>query len=175
MLLDHVPEWLPMYGKKVRIFYHGMKRQCNGCFHLDHMKWECKEEKINWKAYVNRLRSTGNFEDVLFGQWLEDRDQSKNLEGVKAKEAVDLRELIKESEKSKKTGSERTHQGSSRIEESPRQLPVKESRQTKNRFKTSLEKQGQKHSARPFEVKIKIYVHGLCCDQSQFLPLFKFW
>jgi hypothetical protein len=97
---DHIPEWLPMYGKKVRIFYHGMMRQCNGCYKLGHMKWECKEEKSNWKTYVATLRSTGNFEDVLFGSWLDERSEEEKMDTGKTQDKnseEDLRNLLQNS------------------------------------------------------------------------------
>ncbi len=89
-----------------------MQRQCNGCFKLGHLKWECKNEKMNWKGYVDLLRSTGNFEDVLFGSWLEpkkDDDERKKAEDPKEKPkekprtpSGDLRDLLDNPENLKK-------------------------------------------------------------------------
>jgi hypothetical protein len=94
-LKEHVPEWLPMYGKKVRIFYHGMPRQCNGCYKLGHLKWECKEDKLNWRSYVFHLRSTGNYEDALFGSWLDEKPKEPENDGKTPRTPEDLRELMK--------------------------------------------------------------------------------
>jgi hypothetical protein len=68
---EQILEWLPMFGKKIRVFYHGMPHQCNGCYQLGHMKSECTNEKQNWKTYVNQLRDSGKFEKYLFGSWLD--------------------------------------------------------------------------------------------------------
>ena len=107
-LSENIPEWLPMFGKKVRVFYHGMMRQCNGCFGLGHLKWECKNPKANWRGYVASLKATARFEDQLLGSWLEVKEakedpkktDEKNAEGAEKgkgenkKGEKDLRELL---------------------------------------------------------------------------------
>jgi hypothetical protein len=99
---EHIPEWIPMCGKKTWVFYHGMRRQCINCFKKGHMKWECKEEKTNWKGYVTSLRSTGNYEDALFGNWLEEKPAETEKEKATPLKPTDLRELIKDPDELKK-------------------------------------------------------------------------
>ncbi len=82
-----------MFGKKIRVFYHGMPRQCNGCYQLGHMKWECTNDKLNWKAYVLQMRDSGKYEKHLFGSWLEERPQPPSEEPVKPKDLRDLLDL----------------------------------------------------------------------------------
>ncbi len=95
-LREFVPEWLPMQGKKVRVFHHGMKTQCNACYSLGHMRYECKGVKINWKGYVDSLRKSGKFTDEMFGSWIEnDRKASPIKDG-------DLRGLLNNPENLKK-------------------------------------------------------------------------
>jgi hypothetical protein len=79
-LEDNIPEWLPMYGKKVRLYHHGMLKQCNGCYALGHMKRECKGTKINWRGYVDQMRRTGKYEDVMFGSWINSDVQMKDVQ-----------------------------------------------------------------------------------------------
>jgi hypothetical protein len=87
-LSEFIPEWLPMFGKKVRIFHHGMPRQCNGCFEIGHLKWECKNQKMNWQAYVQKMKNSGKFQKELFGSWLDEKPiPGKPAEG-------DLRNLL---------------------------------------------------------------------------------
>ncbi len=86
-----------MYGQRVRVFYHGMMRQCNGCFGLGHERWQCKEEKKNWKGYIESLRG-GEFPDSLFGTWVKPPAQQQQDQG----KAPDLRALLNNPEELKK-------------------------------------------------------------------------
>jgi hypothetical protein len=70
-LKRHIPEFLPMYGRRIRIFYVGMQRQCNNCFGLGHFRAECEEEKKDWFSYIEDLVDSGDFEEELFGEWPE--------------------------------------------------------------------------------------------------------
>lgn len=67
---EDIPEWLPILGKKARVYYAGIKRQCHKCYKLDHNAWECKNTKINWKQYCDNLFESGRFERELFGHWI---------------------------------------------------------------------------------------------------------
>jgi len=70
-LTEHIPEWLPMYGCRVRIYYHGMKTQCNSCWQLGHFSQKCTNKKLSWKEFINHLAESGKFEKDLFGRWLD--------------------------------------------------------------------------------------------------------
>ncbi len=78
-----------MHGKKVRIFYHGMMKQCNGCFGLGHMKYECKNEKKNWREYLETMRKSGNYTDQMFGSWIENKPEATTQNQV-----PDLRQFL---------------------------------------------------------------------------------
>jgi len=86
-LSEHIPEWLPMFGCRVRVYYHGMKTQCNSCWQLGHFSQKCTNSKITWKIFVNQLAETGKFEKELFGRWL---DQSTTPEMTPAEELEKL-------------------------------------------------------------------------------------
>ncbi len=68
-LSDHIPEYLPMYGRKIRIYYHGMQKQCNHCMDLGHLKADCTGEKCDWFAYIDSFIDSGDFDIKLFGEW----------------------------------------------------------------------------------------------------------
>jgi len=70
-LENHIPETLPAYGLRLRIYYHGNKQQCNKCYGLGHCKFECKSKPVTWAQYVQELKSTGSFSDDMFGNWLD--------------------------------------------------------------------------------------------------------
>jgi len=96
-LKENLPEWLPIQGKRMRIYHHGIKRQCNGCFGIGHAKWQCKAAKINWRGYVDQLVTSGRFKKEMFGSWIK-TDTPK----VPETDDEDLRALIGNPEKLQK-------------------------------------------------------------------------
>ncbi len=64
-----------------------MKVQCNACYGLGHMKRDCKNERMGWMGYVNKLKDSGKFDPKMFGSWLEERPvqqpQKKNEEDLR--------------------------------------------------------------------------------------------
>ena len=75
VLQKHIPEYLPVAGRKVQISYPGIPRACNNCYQLGHMRRNCKASKREWIERVAEMRSTGEFEDELFGGWIAILDQ----------------------------------------------------------------------------------------------------
>jgi hypothetical protein len=70
VLARHIPEYLPIAGRKIQINYPGIPRACNNCFQTGHMKRNCKSKKVGWIHRVNQLYKSGEFEDSLFGGWI---------------------------------------------------------------------------------------------------------
>jgi hypothetical protein len=70
-LTKHIPEYLPMYSRKIRVFYIGMPKQCNNCYESGHIKSECDNEKRDWFSFIEELSESGDFEKELFGDWPE--------------------------------------------------------------------------------------------------------
>jgi hypothetical protein len=68
-LKKHIPEFLPMYGRKIRIFYVGMKRQCNNCFGIGHLRADCQENKKDWFTFIDDLVKSEEYDLELFGEW----------------------------------------------------------------------------------------------------------
>jgi len=101
-LKEHLPEWLPMFGCKVRVFYHGMPIQCKRCWESGHVGKDCTGEDINWKAFTKKLFATGNFKREMFGFWLEEppkpqqqthEEELNELKSLLSK-STDLRKLV---------------------------------------------------------------------------------
>jgi hypothetical protein len=78
-LSAHIPEFIPMYGRKIRVFYNGMQRQCNNCLGLGHFKADCKDNKRDWFSFVEELMESEVFEPDLFGDWPEIIKTKRNL------------------------------------------------------------------------------------------------
>ncbi len=68
-LAYQIPEFLPMWGKKARVYYHGIPPFCVSCYDLGHVKNACKSETISWRDYIHRMVDAGISKD-LFGSWL---------------------------------------------------------------------------------------------------------
>ena len=47
-----IPNWMPMYGRKICLEYPGSKRQCNNCYGA-HAKKFCRSEKCGMENFVS--------------------------------------------------------------------------------------------------------------------------
>ena len=70
-LTSQIPQFLPIDGKKVKIYYRGMKKQCLNCFNVDHKRADCTAERVDWLAYVNRFMLDRNIPMADYGKWFE--------------------------------------------------------------------------------------------------------
>ncbi len=58
-----------MWGKKVRVYYHGISSFCTNCYEVGHPRSECKGKATSWKDYIDYLVGTG-IPTEFFGSWL---------------------------------------------------------------------------------------------------------
>jgi len=69
---NHIPEILPMNGKRVNITYPGQPKLCRNCLCQGHIAKECPDqEKADFLDYVARLLKSGLFREELFGSWID--------------------------------------------------------------------------------------------------------
>jgi hypothetical protein len=68
-LAYHIPEYLPMFGKKARVYYHGIPGFCVSCHETGHVKNDCDSNSISWRDYIKKLIELG-IPKPLFGSWL---------------------------------------------------------------------------------------------------------
>ena len=64
-----IPQLLPMWGKRIRIYYRGIQKLCPRCFG-NHPRKNCKSEKRRWVDYV--LDFMGQYQDIpdeIYGRW----------------------------------------------------------------------------------------------------------
>ena len=54
-LKKDMPNWVPMYGRKVSFVYRGIQKQCSSCFG-PHIKKFCKNERMSLAEYAERFR-----------------------------------------------------------------------------------------------------------------------
>lgn len=78
VLKAHIPEYLPVAGKKIQVNYPGIKKMCLNCYKTGHMKRNCKSRKMEWIDKVDEMRKSKLFEDDLFGEWASILDSAKD-------------------------------------------------------------------------------------------------
>ena len=54
-LKKDLPNWVPMYGRKVCLDYKGIKKQCNSCYG-PHIKKYCKNERLSIEEFAEKFR-----------------------------------------------------------------------------------------------------------------------
>jgi hypothetical protein len=54
-----IPEYLPIKGKRARVYYHGIAPFCIACNNTGHVKVECNETPVSWSEYIEALKDTG--------------------------------------------------------------------------------------------------------------------
>lgn len=63
-----IPEYLPIRGKRAKLYYHGMPSFCTACHTVGHLTSTCTNEPATWSDYIEKLRSCEvPFE--FFGTW----------------------------------------------------------------------------------------------------------
>ena len=65
-----IPQLLPMWGKRIRIYYRGIQKLCSRCFG-NHPRKNCRSAKRRWVDYV--LDFMGYHTEIpgeLYGRWL---------------------------------------------------------------------------------------------------------
>ena len=64
-----MPQFMPMYGKRIRLYYRGIVKRCSNCFHA-HMRSQCRNTKVTWPEYVRGFNSI--FPEIpcsMYGKW----------------------------------------------------------------------------------------------------------
>jgi len=84
-----IPEFLPIYGKKARVYYHGMPSFCTNCYLIGnffdtfslgatihvkilsgHSKSDCKNDSKDWWSYIVHLKAA-KVPESYFGSWVQ--------------------------------------------------------------------------------------------------------
>lgn len=67
-LKRHIPEILPIAGRRLFVTYPGQLKQCKRCFEQGHVSTTCNL-KVDWLDYIIKLISSGEFKIELFEGW----------------------------------------------------------------------------------------------------------
>ena len=68
-LHSNIPQIIPMWGKRIRVYYRGVQKLCTNCYG-NHPRRNCKSPKVRWIDYV--LSFMEKHQDVpveLYGRW----------------------------------------------------------------------------------------------------------
>jgi hypothetical protein len=68
-LSKEMPQFMPMHGKRIRLYYRGITKRCTNCFE-PHQRKHCKNEKVTWFSYVKRFSEL--FPEIplsMYGKW----------------------------------------------------------------------------------------------------------
>ena len=65
-----IPQFIPMCGKKIEIYYRGMRQVCVNCYMPGHKKRDCVVEKREWMDYVSGfIEANPDFREEMYGRW----------------------------------------------------------------------------------------------------------
>ena len=59
-LAKNLPNWVPMYGKKICFEYPGVRRECNNCYD-PHAKKYCRSQRVGMENFVKGFSMRYNF------------------------------------------------------------------------------------------------------------------
>ena len=66
-----IPQFLPMMGRKVEIYYRGIEQTCVNCYQEGHMRKDCTNEKVHWLDYVSHFIETNELRPEIYGRWFQ--------------------------------------------------------------------------------------------------------
>ena len=62
------PQFLPIGGKKIRIYYKGISKRCVKCFGTGHLKKDCSMQRKDWMEYVSDFMFESEFDLEMLGE-----------------------------------------------------------------------------------------------------------
>ena len=74
-----IPQFVPTYGKKVRVDHRAQHIMCTNCYGR-HPRKVCKSEKFQWMDYmVSFMRANQDVTNGMIGSWLEIAKQERRV------------------------------------------------------------------------------------------------
>ena len=81
------PQFLPISGEKIKIYYKGIVKRCVKCYDAGHLKRDCTSAKKDWMEYVSDLMFMEDLELNMLGdarkyleKWrLENKDKTDTM------------------------------------------------------------------------------------------------
>ena len=74
-LVKDVPQFLPMHGRKIRIYFKNMTKLCTNCYG-HHSRRQCTNRKVPWIVYVRDfMMENPDITEDFYGKWWEAVDE----------------------------------------------------------------------------------------------------
>ena len=103
-LKKDMPNWVPMYGRKICLMYRGIKNQCNSCFG-PHLRKFCKNERMSLEEYADKFRIRNPYvPEQLYGK-LAKFENIVEQERMRSEATVKNSEVLQEPGHGNKPGS----------------------------------------------------------------------
>jgi hypothetical protein len=99
-LKKDIPQFLPMMGRKVQVYYRGITKVCINCYQPGHINKTCKNPSVGWIDYIHKFKEEHNFSDELYGNWIKILDLHKIRKEKKMQRKQHLEDVKKQREKS---------------------------------------------------------------------------
>ena len=72
MLLHRkIPQFLPIGGKKIKIYHRGIDKLCSKCYQAGHNRIQCPNDRREWLSYIDRGMQRANLDNSYYGGWVE--------------------------------------------------------------------------------------------------------
>jgi hypothetical protein len=135
------PQFLPISGKKIRIYYKGIEKRCVKCFGTGHLKRDCTSDRKNWMEYVSDLMFETGFDLEMLGdakkyleKWRLENKEKTDAMLLTCKERNELKAQEEDQQKIRREGRREDVQNITKILQNqslanvPKTLPNKEKR-----------------------------------------------
>ena len=70
LLHSPIPQFLPIDGKKIRIYYRGIAKLCTKCYRHGHLRQGCSNDQDDWLTFVDRFMLGSPLDETFFGKWV---------------------------------------------------------------------------------------------------------
>jgi hypothetical protein len=90
-----IPQFLPMLGRKIKVYYRGIEKLCINCYKPGHIKKDCKNQTVGWITYVENFMQENDFDNSLYGNWnriVDNIKQKREMEEQKKKLVEEVKE-----------------------------------------------------------------------------------
>ena len=104
-----IPQFLPMMGRKVRVYYRGITKLCINCYKPGHIKKNCQNKTVGWIDYVEQFKEEHNFPEELYGNWIKILKLNKSRKEKEKQREEHLKAMRLQKEKRQNKTKKRTH------------------------------------------------------------------
>ena len=85
-LKEQIPQFLPVYSRKLRVQYRGVNKSCFNCYG-NHNRQKCRNAKVSWIEYVKKfINHNKGIDSKWFGKWwsIVENDRSRERSSMRS-------------------------------------------------------------------------------------------